>query len=178
MRSASISIAPLPRSSPPAQPWRRRCRRVSWQRSTAPPAAVISDMNSELSRQLADSLVADRLRAAERFRRAGARTGDASDPHDAVTVRLARPSDVQLVARLAELEGRPPLIDPTLVAEVEGVVVAARSLHDGTSVADPFRRTAQLTELLALRARHLRHTYRPRPRRRLAAWLRSLMASR
>jgi hypothetical protein len=135
-------------------------------------------MNSELSRQLADSLVADRRRAAERFRRARARTGRAADPYDAVTVRLARVSDGQVIARLAELEGQPPLIDPTLVAEVEGVVVAAHSLHDGTSVADPFRRTAHLTELLALRARHLRRPYRMRPRRRLAAWLRSLTASR
>jgi hypothetical protein len=139
---------------------------------------VRSDMNSELSKHLVDSLVTDRLRTAERFRRAGARRDSPPGPYDTVTVRVGQPSDAQVVARLAELEGRRPLVDPTLVAEVEGEVRAARSLHDGTSVADPFRRTAHLTELLALRARHLHSTYRVPPRRRLAAWLRSLTAPR
>jgi hypothetical protein len=139
-------------------------------------------MNSELSKQLIDSLTADRLRAAERFRRAGARTAgartsDTSDP-DPVTVRLAHPDDAPVVARLAQLEGRSPLNDPTLVAEVDGVVHAARSLYDGTSVADPFRRTAHLTALLAVRARHVRKTHPPRPRRHLMAWLRARMAWR
>ena len=36
-------------------------------------------------------------------------------------------------------------------------MLAARSIEDGGSVADPFRHTAHLAELLALRATHLRN---------------------
>jgi hypothetical protein len=39
-----------------------------------------------------------------------------------------------------------------LVAEADGTLVAARSLATGATIADPFRPTADVTALLALRA--------------------------
>jgi hypothetical protein len=137
-------------------------------------------VNSELSRQLTEALVSDRLREAERFRRARIAQVERPDPTDeAVTVRLAREADAGALARLSQLEGRRVPAGPTLVAEVGGVVRAARSLASGASIADPFRPTAHLTELLALRAAHLRAgDSEARPRRRLRAWWRALSTSR
>jgi hypothetical protein len=73
-----------------------------------------------------------------------------------VTVRLAAEGDRDAVRRLAQRDGRPLLRAPILVAEANGSLLAARSLADGRSVADPFRHTADLGELLALRSAHLR----------------------
>jgi hypothetical protein len=73
-----------------------------------------------------------------------------------VTVRLAGERDRASLGRLAERDGRPEPHAPVLVAEAEGTVLAARSLSDGRSIADPFHHTAHLSELLELRAAHLR----------------------
>ncbi len=43
-----------------------------------------------------------------------------------------------------------------LVGEIDGVLAAALSLASGGAIADPFRPTAALLELLAQRARQLR----------------------
>jgi hypothetical protein len=132
-------------------------------------------MTSDLNRYLADALVEDRLREAERFRRLRVDWSEMPDPYEAVTVRLARPADAEAVARLSQLEGKHPPMGPTLVAEVSEAVVAARSLDNGASVADPFRPSAQLSELLALRSAHLRSAANGRAshrRRGLRAWLR------
>ena len=80
-------------------------------------------------------------------------------------MRLARAADAEAVARLAQRDGHRMPVGPTLVAEVGGAVLAARSLETGASVADPFRPTAQLAELLELRAAH----WRARPNRRALA---------
>jgi hypothetical protein len=130
-------------------------------------------MNWELNKDLADALVADRLREAEGARRPRATAPEMVERTDAVTVRLASRGDAGALARLSQLEGRPAPKGSTLVAEVGGVVLAARSLEDGAAVADPFRPTTQLAELLALRAQHLRNADETslRPRRRLRHWL-------
>ena len=57
--------------------------------------------------------------------------------------------------KLSERDGRGKPPGPLLVAEVDGRLLAARSLEDGRSVADPFHHTAHLSELLALRSVHL-----------------------
>ena len=59
--------------------------------------------------------------------------------------------------RLAALEGRELPEGPFLLAEVDGDVVAAAPL-DGKSepLADPFRPTADVIDLLAYRTRRLR----------------------
>jgi hypothetical protein len=117
-----------------------------------------------LTEHLASALAADRLETAERLRRSRVEwTRVIPDPLDSVTVRRARPGDGAALQRLAELDGRRLPAGPMLVAEVAGELLAARSLVTGTSIADPFRPSAHLVELLELRSAHLRE----RPRRRL-----------
>jgi hypothetical protein len=73
-----------------------------------------------------------------------------------ITIRLACTDDAVAIAALAQLDssGRPT--DPVLLAETGGDLVAAISLLDGTAVADPFRPTADVLELLRLRAARAR----------------------
>jgi hypothetical protein len=94
---------------------------------------------------------------------------------EAVTLRLTNAADGPALRRLAELESRwfpPP--GPHLVAVTEGRVDAAISLSTGEVIADPFRRTAELCDLLRLHAktrrvaRDDRRARRARPRPALA----------
>jgi hypothetical protein len=91
---------------------------------------------------------------------------------EAVTIRLARIGEATALALVAELDSAPAPLAPALVAEVAGEVLAAISLADGALVANPFRPTADVVELLRARERQLRSD---RHRRRLAplpAWRR------
>jgi hypothetical protein len=114
----------------------------------------------------------DRIEAADRFRRAREARAAALLPemesqnvYDSITVRLAGECDMRALHGLAERDGRPLPHSPVLVAEIEGAVLAARSLVDGAAIADPSRPTAHLAELLALRTAHLRGDAPARPRR-------------
>lgn len=71
----------------------------------------------------------------------------------AITVRPARPADASALLRVAERDSRPLPAEPLLVAECESELVAAISLGDGAVVADPFRPTAEIVELLRFHAR-------------------------
>src|SRR2546430_4776056 len=115
-------------------------------------------MRPTLEAEMARIVMEERVAAAERFRQQKEARSAASRPdgYDAATVRLAGEKDVVAVRRLAQRNGRPEPRAPVLVAEAEGRLLAARSLSDGRSVADPFRHTAHLTEPLALRSAHLR----------------------
>ncbi len=73
-----------------------------------------------------------------------------------VIIRAARGSDGPAVARLAELDSRPVPAGDLLIAETGDEVVAALSMDTGAGIADPFRRTADVVDLLAYRARGLR----------------------
>lgn len=73
-----------------------------------------------------------------------------------VTVRVAEESDAQAVMRLAALDSATAPDGPALVAEVDGHAVAALPLDGGRAVADPFRRSSALIEMLELHAAHLR----------------------
>ena len=82
-----------------------------------------------------------------------------------VLIRAARGSDGPALARLAALDSAALPTGDMLVAEVDGELVAARSLATGATIADPFRPTADVVALLTLRSRSVE----PRaPRRRLA----------
>lgn len=72
-----------------------------------------------------------------------------------VTIRLGAPRDEHRLARLAELDSSQPAAEPLLLAEVDGQLAAAISLSDGTIVADPFRPTADVVDLLRVRAAQL-----------------------
>ncbi|HZI90659.1 MAG TPA: hypothetical protein VFD31_03410 [Thermoleophilaceae bacterium] len=73
-----------------------------------------------------------------------------------VTVRLAEYSDAAALTRLAALDDALVPDGPVLVAEAGDQAVAALPLHGGHAIADPFRRTTAMVEMLDLRARQLR----------------------
>lgn len=73
-----------------------------------------------------------------------------------VRLRLAEGVDSPALVRLAQLDSRPLPPGPHLVVEREGRIDAALSLSDGQVVADPFRRTAALCDLLRTHAGEVR----------------------
>lgn len=73
----------------------------------------------------------------------------------AVTIRHAFPDDSLALLRLAALDSSEPPGQPALIAEVDGEPRAALSLRDGRVIADPFRRTQALVDLLRARAAQL-----------------------
>jgi hypothetical protein len=73
-----------------------------------------------------------------------------------VRIRYARADDEAALTRLAGLDDAAVPAAPVLVAEVDGEPWAARSLSNSAVIADPFKPTRQLVELLAIRADQLR----------------------
>jgi hypothetical protein len=74
------------------------------------------------------------------------------DRHDAqdIVIRRAGPADAAAIARLAQLDGA-PAPDPAaafFLAEVGGELWAAVSVDDVQAIADPFRPSAAVAELL------------------------------
>ena len=67
-----------------------------------------------------------------------------------VLIRAARGSDGPALEHLAALDSASVPAGRLLVAEADGELVAA--LGDGGSIADPFRHSADVLELLELRA--------------------------
>jgi hypothetical protein len=72
-----------------------------------------------------------------------------SHPTDQVQIRRARTGDAAQLQRLSELEGRPAGPGDTLVAIVDGRILAAMRVGDGEAIADPFEHTAGLVAALA-----------------------------
>lgn len=80
-------------------------------------------------------------------------------PIDArVVLRPAQLQDGAAVAQLAALDDAARPKGDLLVAELDGRIVAAVPLDGGRAIADPFRRTADLVELLRSRAVQLNGT--------------------
>jgi len=122
-----------------------------------------------LHRFLSEARLDDIRRDAERAARHGRvpRRRPAPVPAEfAVTIRYASGDDAVALERLAALDCRPVPAAPVLVAEVEDQLTVALSLSDGATIADPFRPTSGLLQLLVTRAVQLRRTDRPRGRRR------------
>ncbi|WP_445148608.1 hypothetical protein [Baekduia sp. Peel2402] len=72
-----------------------------------------------------------------------------------VTIRPAFPDDVPALARLAALDSQRLPHGPLLLAEIDGEPWAAIALETTRVIADPFRPTAALVELLRGRAAQL-----------------------
>jgi len=82
-----------------------------------------------------------------------------------ITIRPGYADDERALIRLAALDsaaGVPPA--PLLVAEVNGELSAAVSLHDGTVIANPFRPTADVIALLRAHVKAVTPAPRKRPR--------------
>jgi hypothetical protein len=65
-----------------------------------------------------------------------------------LTIRFATETDEPAVIRVAALDSAPVPAGLLLLAEERGELRAALSATDGRVVADPFRRTAHLVEML------------------------------
>jgi hypothetical protein len=73
-----------------------------------------------------------------------------------VLIRAARGSDGDALLRLAALDSAHVPAGELLVAETDGSLVAAHAPATGATIADPFRHTAEVVELLQMRASLLR----------------------
>jgi hypothetical protein len=73
-----------------------------------------------------------------------------------VIIRPAIGSDGAALHRLASLDSARIPAGELLVAESDGALVAAHAPRTGATIADPFRRTADVVELLHLRGAMLR----------------------
>jgi hypothetical protein len=87
------------------------------------------------------------------------------DPTDSpITIRAARPQDVEAMRRLAQRDSRAVPDGELLIALVDGEARAAISLANGETIADPFHRTQELVGMLTLRGSRLRGETRQRQR--------------
>jgi hypothetical protein len=77
-----------------------------------------------------------------------------------LTLRLGSAADENHLIRLAALDSARVPAQPVLLAEVDGRLLAALGISDGTVVANPFHRTADLVDLLRIRAGQLAATAR------------------
>jgi hypothetical protein len=67
-------------------------------------------------------------------------------------IRPANATDEPALRRLAGLDSQAPLRGRILIGELDGTPAVALSMTDGRVIADPFRRTAQLTAAMRLQA--------------------------
>ena len=72
-----------------------------------------------------------------------------------LNIRRAAAADEFAVRRLAALDSAFPPTGDVLLAEMDGELWAALSVDSGHAVADPFRPSGHLVELLRLRAQAL-----------------------
>jgi hypothetical protein len=111
-------------------------------------------MHPELIRQVAMARFADLQRDAVRYRRAREASFHAPQPvRTAIQLRLSACREE--LERLAALSERPLHDGDWLVAELDGVPVAAVSVDDGSTVYDPFKPTSQIVSLLQLRRKQV-----------------------
>lgn len=111
-------------------------------------------MHPELIRQVAMARVADFRRDAARYRRAREAAVHAPQPvRTAIQLRLSACREE--LERLAALSERPLHDGDWIVAELDGVPVAAVSVDDGATVYDPFKPTSQIVSLLELRRKQV-----------------------
>ena len=114
------------------------------------------DMNTVFNAHLIETHMRDLAQFAERERHGREQAeADERDSDDRVWVRLAVPGDAGALLRLAALDSQPLPDGPKLVADLGGELVAAVPLSGGSVIADPFRPTADLVELMRLRAAQL-----------------------
>src|SRR5215203_1285435 len=109
---------------------------------------------------LSDALADERERAV----REKSRTTVERQRRGELQLRPAVDADMPSVLRLARLDSSRPPAGAILVAEDAGEIVAATSLEDGATIADPFRSTADVVALLKLRAERMQPDGPPRPR--------------
>ena len=83
--------------------------------------------------------------------------GGSSESESDVVIRRTTNADGPALAALSALDSAPVPLGPALVAEVAGSPRAVLPLDGGRPFGDPFRETAELVDLLRLRAAQIRH---------------------
>ena len=73
-----------------------------------------------------------------------------------LSIRTARAADHRALARLAALDSSSPPSGDSLLAEVGSELWAAIEIDSGAAIADPFRPSGDLVDLLRFRAARLR----------------------
>jgi hypothetical protein len=111
-------------------------------------------MHPELIRQVALARMATFHRDAARYRRVREASRHAPQPvRTAIQLRLSACREE--LERLAALSERPARGGDWLVADLDGVPVAAVSVEDGATLYDPFRPSSQALSLLKLRRKQV-----------------------
>lgn len=111
-------------------------------------------MYPELIHQMVVERTARLQRDADRYRLArAARVPPPQPVRTAIELRLSACREE--LERLAQLSERPLHGGDWIVADVDGVPVAAVSVDDGATVYDPFRPTSQAVSLLKLRRKQV-----------------------
>jgi hypothetical protein len=67
-----------------------------------------------------------------------------------IRIRYAEPADAARLRSLEERAGAPQLPAPVVVVDIDGALLAAKSLRDGATVADPVHRGRAFEEVVAL----------------------------
>jgi hypothetical protein len=97
---------------------------------------------------------------------------------NAYNIRVAGDDDAHTLRRLAELDSQTALSGRVLIAEDDGVAIAAFSIDERRAVADPFHHTGVPLSLLRMRAGALEAYDRmPSVRERIIAALRPARAA-
>jgi hypothetical protein len=86
------------------------------------------------------------------------------EPNMSLTIRRATAEDALAVRRLAVLDSAFPPTGQVLLAEMGDELWAALSMETGATVADPFRPTSDVVDLLRFRAGRLSGESRPHGR--------------
>ena len=111
-------------------------------------------MHPELSTQFAFDRIAGFRRDARNYRLAREASAKPSQPvRTAIQLRLSACREE--LERLAALSERPLHGGDWIVADVDGVPVAAVAVDDGTTVYDPFKPSSQAVSLLRLRRKQV-----------------------
>ena len=111
-------------------------------------------MHPALHQQLALEHIVTLRRQAREYRRARAVSAHPPQPvRSAIQLRLSACRDE--LEHLAALSDRSVPEGDWIVAELDGVPVAAVSVEDGTTLYDPFRPTSQVVSLLELRRKQV-----------------------
>ena len=111
-------------------------------------------MHPELTHQIVLDKMATFQRDARRYRRAREASAHPPQPvRAAIQLRLSACRDE--LERLAQLSERPLRDGDWIVADVDGVPVAAVSVEDGATLYDPFQPTSQAVSLLKLRRKQV-----------------------
>jgi hypothetical protein len=77
-----------------------------------------------------------------------------------LTIRLADAADSSALARLAALDSAAPPTGDVMLAEVGDELWAAIELESGAAIADPFRPSGELVDMLRLRTKRAKRSER------------------